>query len=58
MDILDERLMRHWAGLAIEGKLQWSVVRRRWFGMFAVQQCGDQEYGSVEVSGSIATQQP
>ena len=47
MDIL-ERLMRHWAGLAREGKLRWSVVRRRWFGMWVLQQCGDQEYGSGE----------
>jgi hypothetical protein len=39
MDIL-ERLMRHWAGLAREGKLQWSVVRRRWFGMLGMQRWG------------------
>ena len=47
MEII-ERLMRHWAGLAMEGKLQWSVVRRRWFGMWELQQCGDQEYESGE----------
>ena len=47
MDTL-ERVMRHWAGLAREGKLRWSVVRRRWFGMWVLQQCGDQEYGSGE----------
>ena len=47
MEIL-ERLVRHWAGLAMEGKLQWSVVRRRWFGMLAVQQWGCEEFGSGE----------
>ena len=43
MDIL-KKLMRHWAGLAMEGKLQqWSVVQRRWFGMLAVQRWGREE---------------
>ena len=32
-----ERLMTHWAGLAVEGKISWSAVRRRWFGLIALQ---------------------
>ena len=32
-----ERLMRHWVGLAVEGKIQWSEVRRRWFGLITLQ---------------------
>ena len=32
-----ERLMTHWAGLAVEGKIPWSAVRRRWFGLIALQ---------------------
>ena len=47
MDIL-ERLMRHWAGLAREGKLQWSVVRRRWFGMLGMQRWGCNDMGYDE----------
>ncbi len=32
-----ERLMTHWVGLAVEGKIPWSAVRRRWFGLIALQ---------------------
>jgi len=32
-----ERLMTHWVGLAVKGKIPWSAVRRRWFGLIALQ---------------------
>ena len=32
-----ERLMTHWVGLAVEGKITRSAVRRRWFGLIVLQ---------------------
>ena len=37
------RLMQHWVGLAVKGKLQWYLVRRRWFGLVVVQFYGMEE---------------
>jgi len=37
------RLMQHWVGLAVKGKLQWYLVRRRWFGLVVMQFYGMEE---------------
>ena len=41
--IVNSRLMQHWVGLAVKGKLQWYLVRRRWFGLVVVQFYGMEE---------------
>ena len=38
-----DRLMQRWVGLAVKGKLQWYLVRRRWFGLVVMQFYGMEE---------------